>query len=175
MPAFRRAPVLFGVWLAAACSPEAMDRAGPEGPFIATASIPPTPDGKDVIVHLARFRFGDEQRVRDLAARLEGEIPRPWTVERLAAHFAAAQKREHRATLIYLLAASRSSFALRIVGNALRDEEPVVAIAAAEGIEFYWIGVSGGGSADAMLQNAEEWWRERSAALRGSTVERSEK
>ena len=168
MLASRRALVLFGVWLASACSPAAVDRTAPEDPFIATASLPPTPDGKDVTVHLARFRFGDEQRVRDLTARLEGDIPRPWTVERLAAHFAAAQRIEQRATLVYLLAASRSSFALQIVGRALRDEEPAVAIAAAVGIEFYWIGVPGGGNADSMLSHAEEWWRERSAALPGS-------
>jgi len=128
--------------------------------------IPPTPRDADVIVHLSRFRFGGDGTVRESAARLEGHVERPWTVERLAAFSAATLDCEQRAAAVYLLAASRDPMGLQVVGNALEDREARVRVAAAEGIVFYWIGeLYGGSNAEGMLSDAWDWWEERKATL----------
>ena len=136
-------------------------------PMIDAATIPPTPCGGDVEEHLSRFRTGDEQRIQDVAARLAEHVDRPWTVERLAANFAAALAEQRRADLVYLLAASRDPMGMRVAGHALSHHDPSVALAAAEGIERYWIEVKEGamGNLESMISASRSWWQRRRSAM----------
>lgn len=143
------------------CSRQAREAAS-EPTTLYGADLPPTPHGQDVTRHLAQFHFSGEQRVRKMTERLAGHVQRPWTVERLAAFSAAAVDAERRAAAVYLLAASRDPTALRVVGNALGDQDSGVRVAAAWGIVLYWIGeMHGGGNAESVLSDAQEWWQGR--------------
>ncbi len=127
--------------------------------------IPATPRGVDVIEHLARYRVGDEVRVRAYAEELEGYVRKPRTVERLAAAYASTLNAKRRAALAYLLAASRNEKGLRAAGNALYDQDPGVGLAAATGIEVYWMEETVNGNSTTLGLAVLSWWNERKVSL----------
>ena len=128
--------------------------------------MPPTPDEEDVAEHLARFRTGDESHIEEIGRRLEGRVPRPWTVERLAAHAAASLDEREHADLVYLLAASKSPMGLRVAGLALDHRDLEVRMAAARAIEGYWIEVKSAVNAETMWLDAKELWQSHRDRLR---------
>ena len=126
--------------------------------------IPATPCGVDVIEHLARYPVGDGV-LRAYAEDLEGYVRTPRTVERLAAAYASTLNAKRRAALAYLLAASRDEKGLRAAGNALYDQDPGVGLAAAEGIEVYWMEETVNGGSTTRGLAVLSWWNERKAGL----------
>jgi hypothetical protein len=159
---------LIVLWMCPLAACNDVPRRGP-GEFDDPIEVPPTPSGVDVIEHLARYRVGDEEWVRAYAEKLEGYVERPWTVERLAAAYAWTLNTERRAALAYLLAASRHVNGLRAAGNAFHDRDPAVGMAAARGIELYWLeeNVTYGG-AEHLWRAVSRWWNERRTDLEAS-------
>ncbi len=126
--------------------------------------IPATPCGVDVIEHLARYPVGDGV-LRAYAEELEGYVRKPRTVERLAAAYASTLNAKRRAALAYLLAASRNEKGLRAAGNALYDQDPGVGLAAATGIEVYWMEETVNGNSRRLGLEVLRWWNERKVSL----------
>lgn len=121
--------------------------------------VPPASRDEDVARHLADYMTGDESRIHGIEGRLNLLVPRPWTVERLAAYAAASLDPQEHADLVYLLAASKDLLGLRVAGLALHHPDLEVRMAAAQGIELYWIEVKGGGNAETTWLDAEAFWK----------------
>ena len=137
--------------------------AAPEGASTPTpvyaARVPPTASDEDIARHLARFETGDEPRLDEIRRRLDRLVPRPWTVERLAAYAAASLYPEEHADLVYLLAASKDPLGLRVAGLALDHRDLEVRVAAAEGIATYWIEISVAGGLEQVMDAAQAFWQ----------------
>ncbi len=119
-------------------------------------AIPATPAGQDIIEHLKKWR------VEDAEANYEIDVSRPWTVRKLTAAVPSTKDFNQRATLVYLLAASRNTAGLRAAAAALDDRDPHVRVTAALAITSYWIGPLGDGDAQSTLIKAKAWWKRRS-------------
>ena len=128
--------------------------------------VPPTPDNEDVAQHVAKFvtgdewRLGSQWRLQEVQRRLEGHVPRPWTVERLAAYAAASVDPKERADLVYLLAASKHSLGLRVAGLSLDHDALVVRTAATEGIALYWLETDVAGGTEQVMDAARAFWQD---------------
>jgi hypothetical protein len=129
--------------------------------------VPPTPGNEDVAQHLAKFLSGKEWwrlgggrwQLEAVAQRLDGHVPRPWTVERLAAYAAASLDPQERADLVYLLAASKSPLGLRVAGLSLDHDDLDVRLAATEGIASYWIEFDVAGGTEQVMDAAQAFWQ----------------
>jgi hypothetical protein len=104
--------------------------------------------------------------IAEVTNRLHGRLSRPWTVERLAASFAASVDSDYRADLVYLLAASRTPAGLRVAGEALSSPELSVRVSAAEGIYLYWLPVKVMGGTETTILAAEAFWATQQAEPR---------
>lgn len=157
---------LFGL-LVAPCLAGCATRSGAGTPApIVASDVPPTPADGDVARHLAQFVTGDERHLEEITRRLDGDVPRPWTVERLAAYAASSLDAREHADLVYLLAASKDTLGLKVAGLALDHDDLEVRVAAATGIEMYWLESGVAGGLEQVMDAAREFWEARRDRLR---------
>ena len=109
-------------------------------------------------------RYGD----RDLeeAEVALADIPRPWTVERIAKEYASARDPKRRTHLLRVLAASRDPRGAIALGEALHDDELDVRVAATMGLHDYFLPYFVGGNLESAMTAADEWWARNEADLR---------
>ena len=119
-------------------------------------SIVTLPDGSQYVAKYGDFDLEQAEKV------LTGKYPRPWTVTKAIRWYRDAKDAKVRGALLRLLAASRDSRAVPILGAALDDPSLKVRASAMYALLDYFIGTVEG-SSEQHAEAARLWWKKHKA------------